>query len=369
MTPTMPTPRPSPLHKQLEAVGATFAAHGDRLVASSFGVSADEVRAAREGVAILDRNDRGLLTVAGPDATRFLQGMVTNDVEGLKPGQGNYACHLNVQGQIQADFHLYAMADHFLLDVDASRTHALAEALNKYIIADQVEIANMGEQLQALSLIGPSSAALLIDLGAATTSLHGSDYQHSSIELNGATTVIVRLDEIGGPGFRLICTHQNAPTIWDALLSAQGDNRPVPIGHAALNVLRTEAGIPWTGAELTDSTLPPEARIERSAVSYDKGCYIGQEIIERIRSRGNVNRLLCGLVLDKAEASNLPTIGAPLTVEEKSVGTITTAVHSPTLGRNIALGYLRREHSQPGTVVDIGPDMTAAVSELPFTGS
>ena len=135
-----------------------------------------------------------------------------------------------------------------------------------------------------------------------------------------------------------------------------------PAGFDALNVLRTEAGIPWPGAELTDKTLPPEARLENNAVSYDKGCYIGQEIVERIRSRGNVNRLLTGFFL---ECESLPAAGAKLVSNGKETGWITTALDSPTLKRRIALGYLRREQSTEGNRLSFEGG-TATVTALPF---
>ena len=136
-----------------------------------------------------------------------------------------------------------------------------------------------------------------------------------------------------------------------------------PVGHAALNILRTEAGIPWYGAELNEQTLPPEAGLEQRAISYTKGCYLGQEIVERIRSRGHVNRKLVGLVLGGA---SLPAAGAKLRRDGKEVGHVTTAVHSPTLGRAIALGYVRREHLEPGTRLEVEGGGTAEVTTLPF---
>ena len=354
----------SPLHKQLEAADATFENRGNRIVARSFGRLEDEALAARQGVVVMDRNDRALLSVAGPDAARFLHGMITNHVQDLAPGSGNYSCHLDVKGHIQADFHLFAMPDHFLLETDATRATALRESLAKYIIADKVEITDQSGQLHALSVLGPASELLLAALGATPIPEH--DYEHNWVELDGAPALVARVDEAGGPGYRVICTHQNAAAAWTALTAEREEFQCAPIGHDTLNVLRTEAGIPWTGAELTETTLPPEARLDRSAISYDKGCYIGQEIVERIRSRGNVNRLLCGLVLDGTESSDLPELGAALIVEGKSAGKITTVVHSPTLGKNIALCYLRREHSEPGTVITVEDAGTACVSTLPF---
>jgi folate-binding protein YgfZ len=349
------------LHDQLETMGARFVSRAGCLLAAGYSSVEEECRAVRSAAGVIDRTDRGFLTAAGIDAARFLHGMVTNEVQELKPGLGNYSCHLNAQGQILTDFHLLAMPDHYLLETGANYVTSLQQALDHYIIADDVELADRSEQLAALSVEGPHSGQLLKASGAA--SLPTEEYQHAWMELGGAPTLIVRLSDTGEEGYRLIFVPANAETIWNALLGQQEAVPRKPVGFEALNVLRTEAGIPWMGAELTEKTLPPEARLEARAISYTKGCYLGQEIVERIRSRGNVNRLLCGLLLDD---ETLPAPRTKLLAQEKEVGWITTAVHSPTLGRAIALGYLRREHSEPGMELSMEVGGAVKVTEIPF---
>ena len=353
--------RRSCLHDQLEAAGARFVSHVGCWLAGGYSSVEEECRAVRSTAGVIDRTDRGFLTATGKDAARFLHGMVTNEVQALKPGQGNYSCHLNTQGQILTDFHLLSMPDHYLLETGCGYVAPLQEALERYIIADDVELAGRSGQLAALSVEGPRSGSLLQASGAA--SLPTEDYQHAWMELGGAPVLIVRLSETGEEGYRLIFVPANAEQIWNTLRQQQKSIPWEPVGWEALNVLRAEAGIPWMGAELTEKTLPPEARLEARAISYTKGCYLGQEIVERIRSRGNVNRLLCGLLL---EVETLPAPGVKLLAKEKEIGWITTAVHSPTLGRAIALGYLRREHSEPGAEISVAGAGTAQVTELPF---
>ena len=357
----MTDPHRSPLHDTLESLGAQFAPVEGCLRAERFTSVEEECRAVREAAGILDRSGRGFLAATGPDAARFLHGMVTNLVQELKPGEGNYSCHLNTQGHIIADFHLLAMPDHFLLETNFSLVEPLRASLEKYIIADDVELNDFRQKLSAISVQGPEAGKLLTAAGA--SSLPAAEYGHAWTDLGKTPVLTVKLSETGEEGFRLIFVPDNAEKIWQALTARQTEIPWKPAGHAALNVLRTEAGIPWYGAELTEQTLLPEARLEQRAINYDKGCYLGQEIIERIRSRGNVNRLLCGFFL---EADTLPTPGTKLHKDDKDVGWITTAVHSHTLGRNMALGYLRRKHTQPGTNLSLAGGGNAEVTPLPF---
>ena len=179
----------------------------------------------------------------------------------------------------------------------------------------------------------------------------------------GETPVLIaRVSETGEEGFRLIFVVEYAQNIWDALTAVKKVVPWKPVGHAAWNILRTEAGVPWYGVDMDERTLPPEAALEARALSYSKGCYVGQEIIERIRSRGHVNRRLAGFHV----SGPLPAAGAKLLRGGQEVGVLTTAVESPTLGRAIALGYLRREHLAAGTTLEVEGAGGAEVVELPF---
>jgi aminomethyltransferase len=353
--------RRSALEATLESAGARFASLRGVRVVESFGDVKAEVRAVRQAAGVLDRSDRAYLTASGPDAASFLQRMTSNDISGLEPGQGRYGLQLDAQGHIVADFYSLRMDDHVLLEADWTRREPLREVLEKHIIADDVEISDASERLASLSVEGPQSERLL-KAALSQGAIPGSELNHAWVRLHDSPVLVVRLSETGEEGFRLIFVVEYAQNVWEALAAQRRHVDWKPVGHAALNILRTEAGIPWYGAELTEQTLPPEAGLEQRAISYTKGCYLGQEIIERIRSRGHVNRKLAGLVLSVAE---LPIAGAKLMRDGKEVGAITTAVHSPTLETDIALGYVRREHAEEGTRLELEGG-TAEVVSPPF---
>ncbi|HSC78626.1 MAG TPA: aminomethyltransferase family protein [Candidatus Acidoferrales bacterium] len=353
--------RRSALEATLESAGARFASLRGVRVAESFGDVAAEVRAVRGAAGVMDRNDRAYLTASGPDAASFLQRMTSNEISGLEPGQGRYGLQLNAQGHIVADFYSLRMDDHVLLETDWARREPLREVLEKHIIADDVEVRDASERLASLSVEGPQSERLL-KAALSQGVIPGSELNHAWVRLHDSPVLAVRLSETGEEGFRLIFVVEYAQNVWEALVAQRRHVDWKPVGHAALNILRTEAGIPWYGAELTEQTLPPEAGLEQRAISYTKGCYLGQEIIERIRSRGHVNRRLVGLTLEGVG----PVAGAKLLREGKEVGVITTAVHSPTLGLGIALGYARREQGEVGTRLEVEGGGAAEVAALPF---
>lgn len=353
--------RRPPLEESYRALGAKFASASGCLLPERFATVEEECRAVRESAGVIDRSDRGFLTATGPDAARFLHGMVSNEVKELTPGQGRYALQLDAQGHILADLYLLVLADHLLLDTDWVLKKKVRETLDKHIIADEVELADRSHQLAALAVEGPAAGKLLTAAGAVT--LPGKDWNHTWVKLAGTPVLVVRLSESGEEGYRLIFAVEYAQNLWQALTAQQQAVQWKPVGHAALNILRTEAGLPRYSVDMDERTLAPEAGLEARAISYTKGCYIGQETIERIRSRGHVNRKLTGLRLS---GDALPPAGAKLTHNGKEVGWITTAVESPTLGGRIALGYVRREHLQPGTQLAVQGGAQAEVAELPF---
>ncbi|MGH9804423.1 MAG: aminomethyltransferase family protein [Candidatus Acidiferrales bacterium] len=349
------------LEAAFRALGARLVETNGCLLPERFSAVAEECRAVRTAAGVLDRTDRAYLTAAGPDTRRYLHAMVTNEVKALEAGQGRYALQLNAQGQILADLYVLAMDDHVLLETDWALKEKLRAVLEKYIIADDVELADRSDQLAALAVEGPRAGELLRAAGA--TVLPGAELNHAWVKVGESPVLVVRLGETGEEGYRLIFDVEYAQNLWDALTAAQASVAWKPVGHAAFELLRTEAGLARYGAELDERTLPPEAGLEARAISYTKGCYLGQEIVERIRSRGHVNRKLVGLALD---AGGLPSHGAKLAKDGKEAGFITTAIDSPTLGRRIALGYLRREHLAPGTVLEVEGGGAAEVVPLPF---
>ncbi len=351
------------LEAALRAAGAQFASVDGCLLPERFTNVADEVQAVRSNAGVIDRTDRGWLAARGADARRFLHGMVSNEVQALAPGDGRYALQLDAHGHVLADLYVLALEDQLLLETDWSLQDKLRANLERYLIADDVELADRSDELAALDVDGPQAAALLRAAGADT--LPEVELAHRKVHLGDVPVRLVRLSETGEEGFRLLFAVELAQNVWDALAAQRERFAWRPVGHAALNVLRVEAGLPRYGPDMDERTLAPEASVEQRAISYTKGCYIGQETVERIRSRGHVNRHLAGLLL---ETSALPAAGTKLRHGSKQVGWLTTAVDSPTLRRPIALGYLRREHLKPGTRLEVEGGGAAEVAELPFVG-
>lgn len=351
--------RHSPLETTLQASGAEFAERRGCRLAERFGAVEAEYNAVRQVAGVFDRTDRAFLAARGPDTKSLLHRLLSNDIQGLEPGQGRYATLLTPQGHMVAEMTVLALDDEFLLETDAARLEPLVAALDRYIIADDVTLEERSNALTALAVEGPAAGKLL--RAAGTTALPAQELEHNEARLGGADVRIVRLSETGEEGFRLVVAKELAQKLWNALTAARQEVSWQPVGFAAYNILRTEAGLPQVGAELSERTLPPEVGLEARAISYNKGCYPGQEIIERIRSRGHVNRKLTGLLLGAEAAS-----GDRLLADGKEVGEITTAVYSPRLGRPIALAYVRAEYRQPGTRLALPSGATAEVVDLPF---
>ncbi|MBI4518144.1 MAG: GIY-YIG nuclease family protein [Deltaproteobacteria bacterium] len=320
----------------------------------SFGAPEAEWRAVRHGAGVLDARNRQLLSLIGGDRVAFLHGMITNDVKRSTAGKGVYAALLTIQGRIVSDLYVYALADRLLLDVPAWRRQAVREALDHFIIADDVEFEET-DLAPLLAIEGPDAADVL---AAAAGQAPGepAPFDHSEITIAGVSARCVAVSQTGEPGFRLLGRPGDAAELWRRLSAAGA----LPVGLDALNVLRLEAGIPWHGVDMDAETLVMETGLE-TAISFNKGCYLGQEVVERVAARGHVNRKLCGLVGD----GEVPPPGAPLLHHDREAGHLTSAAHSPALGRVIALGYVERTSWAPGTVLRAGRQHLT-ITALPF---
>lgn len=352
--------RRPPLETIYRQLGAAWTTAGGCLLPERFSGVTQEYRAVREGAGVIDRCDRAWLEATGDDAVRFVHGMVSNQVNELAPGDGRYALLLDAHGHILADLYVLRLGEGLLLETHWSLKKRLRETLEKFIIADDVQLFDRSDQLTALAVEGPTAGKLLTVAGAA--SLPPDEGSHIETQLAGTPLRIVRVSETGEDGYRLAFAVEYARNVWEALAAQRDAVTWQPVGHAALNVLRVEAGIPRYGVDMDERTLPPEAAVEARALSYTKGCYVGQETIERIHSRGHVNRRLVGLHLS---GHPLPAPGARLSADGKEVGWITSAVDSPALGR-IALGYVRREYLASGTKLALESNQQAKVADLPF---
>jgi glycine cleavage system T protein len=345
------------LHRSL---GATFAEKRGWELPRQYQDPVQEHRAVRESVGIVDLSYRTVYQITGSERVRFLNGMLTNDIGKLQDGQGCYACLLTVQGKIVADIEVYALRDYHLMELDARRKEHALDHLNKYIIADDVAFEERGDSA-LLALQGPDATTVLQRVlpGAA---LPDGEQRCVELTFNDHVYRVIQASITGEEGYKLVTPGERAADMWRALQKAGA----TPVGMAALNTLRLEAGIPWFGVDFDEGNFPQEAGIEDRAVSFTKGCYIGQEFVIRIAHRGQVNRRTSGLTMQR---ESVPRPGDRILREDKEVGRITSAAFSPTLGKVIGLGMLRRESQEPGTVVQVesdGKSIPAEVSALPF---
>ncbi len=342
------------------AAGAQFCAYHGWEIPENFGSVEAEYQALRRAAGIVDLSFRGKLVATGEDRARFLQGMVSNDVEQLQPGQGNYCFLLNAQGHILADLNVLVQPERLLLDCEPFLTEELRTTLERYIIMDEVELEDRSAHLGTLAVEGPAtpqvvSAALGVDELPAEPLAHLSP--------DGNPDFLLVRTALTGEGFWIVAPVERLPELWQALVEAARPLGGRPVGFAALEVARIEAGTPRYGADIEENNIPQETGQFR-ALSFTKGCYLGQEIVERVRSRGKVNRKMVGLV---APAGAPLRVGMKIAAGDRDIGRVTSAAHSFALGKPIALAYLRHEFSQPGAQVQV-EGMTAEVSPLPFPG-
>jgi len=266
----------------------------------------------------------------GADRARLLHALTTNHIQQLKPGQGCYAFFLNAQGHIQADANLFCLEDRFLLDTEPETREKLLRLVDKYIIADDVTLADVTETLASVAVEGPRAAQLLSGMGAPAPE---QDYAHAA----WGDARIARASVTGEPGFRIFMPAE-ARTDWIARLESAGASRATA---EDARIVRLEHGKPRYGDDIFDTTLPQETQ-QMHAVHFTKGCYLGQEIVERIRSRGHVNRLLVKLEFDGTE---LPAKGAKVFADSAEAGEITSSAFSPALGKIVALAYVRAQYA------------------------
>jgi tRNA-modifying protein YgfZ len=287
----------------------------------------------------LDLSARGRIYATGDDRARLLHAMTTNHVQQLTPGTGCYAFFLNAQGHIQADVNLLCLEDRFLLDTEPETRERVLQRLDKYIIADDVALDDVTETLACVAVEGPRAAALLEATGAPVPN---AEYTH--ISWNGA--IVAHWSETGASGFRIFMPAE-AKADWIARLESAGAAHATP---DEARTVRLEHGKPRYGQDIFDTTLPQETR-QVHAVNFTKGCYIGQEIVERIRSRGHVNRLLVKL---EVEGEVPLTGGTKVMAGAGEAGEITSSAFSPALEKVVALAYVRAQYAADATVLQVG---------------
>jgi folate-binding protein YgfZ len=349
---------------QLEALerasGAVFAPFTNRALPAHFTTVQSEWAAVRQRCGLLDAGFRSLLRLTGTDRVTFLQGMVSNDVARLRDGEGTYAALLTQQGKVVSDLRVYVLADEVWLDVPSARTATVRESLERFIIADDVEFASDTGWAPLVAIEGPQAERVLV--GVTGESIAGvQPYTHRALTFDGTVVRVVAATHSGERGYLLLGDLAAGARLWKHCRAAGAE----PVGMEALDVLRVEAGVPWYGRDFDDTTLIGEVGLE-TAISYKKGCYLGQEVVERVAARGQVHRKLVGLV---CEGPSVPPHDAKLMYDGKEVGWITSAVRSPARDAVIALGYARRQCWEIGAVMHVAVEdgmTTARVVALPF---
>jgi|SRR5579883_1837485 len=288
-------------------------------------------QALRESAAWYDVSARGKIYARGEDRKRLLHAMTTNHIENLEPGQGLYAFFLTAQGRIIADADIFALEDALLLDTEPGMGRKLYEHLDKYIIADDVALEDATEALATLEVSGPAAEEMLKRLHAPLPQV-----DHSFTRWD--TEIVARVTSTGAPGVRIL----TPATEKEELILALEEGGIVRADEESWDTVRLENGTPRYGVDVRDTNLPQETQVMR-ALHFQKGCYIGQEIVERVRSRGHVNRLLVPLAID---ATTAPAPAEKVMSDGKEVGEITSARYSPALQQVVALAYVRAEAMQ-----------------------
>jgi folate-binding protein YgfZ len=369
------------LHEFYQGLNARFDGLNGMELVGDYGDVLAEHAAFRETAGVMDLGFRSRICLTGADRARFLHGQVTNDVKRLRPGDGCYAALVTAKGKMQSDLNTYSLQDELLLDFEPGLTAAVSERLEKYIVSDDVQIVDVAPHYGLLTVQGPK-AEFVASLLALFPDLPEKPFQ--SLKISDATLGEIylinqpRLEPMNRsgvsaehrhfPGFDLFVPTPALGAVADKLIAAAKAVGGRACGWQAFELARIEAGIPRFGADMDESNIPLECGVEERAVSYSKGCYIGQEVINRIHSIGHVNRELRGLRLAD-DLKTLPLKGDKLFHAGKEVGYITSAIRSPALKANIALGYVRREVNQPGTELLLRTEAAegiAKVVDLPF---
>ena len=335
---------------------AEVAEYRGATTAARFGDPQAEFAALREGCGVYDLGYRAKISLTGGDRVRWLNGMVTNNVRDLAPDQGVYAFLLNAQGHILGDLYAYNRGESIVIDTDRAQLEKILATFDHFIIMDDVEVKDLSSDLTPLGICGPKTHEILTKAGFTLPEMQA--LQIKSVSWNGLDCTLLRSDDEQSSSYEIWLAPANVQQLWQALVAVGA----TPVGTQALELQRILAGVPRYGVDIRERDLPQETEQDR-ALNFNKGCYVGQEIVERIRSRGAVHRKFTGFL---ADAPVQP--GNKIALGEKPVGEITSAarVRLANADRIVALGYIRREIGTPGRAVMIG-EVHATVAALPIT--
>ncbi len=363
--------RRSPLNDVHERLNATMIEQGGWCVPASYGEVAAEYAAVREGGAgLFDLSPRGRILVGGSEAVQFLNGLITNDMKTLGENSWMPAVFPNVQGRLIAAVRVVRLKDDrtdknvcpaFLLDTEPATHERVLKTIERFTMAGDFRVNDITGKTAQISVQGKAATGIVSAVAGEAAGGLGSNGV-VQISRQGHEVTVVRVTHTGEDGFDLIADAERAAALWNALREAGAS----PVGYEALEMLRIEAGIARYGIDMDDASVVSELNLD-DAVSFTKGCYLGQEIIIRIKHRGHVAKKLAGLMFEGAAKVE---VGAVVkSADGREAGRVTSVTYSPRLGRTIALGYLKYDYLASGTSVRISAgdqDLVAQVTELPF---
>lgn len=354
----------STLYEIHKSIGARFTELHGWEIPAHYGDPAAEHLAVRDSAGIMDMTHRGKISVSGKDRAKFLQNILSQDINKLTPGTGGHATLLNTKGHMLAYMRIFSYEDSFLIDTEPGETDKIIQILNRYLFREDVKIEDVTLKYGLVTVQGPNSREIICRISG-TDIKEMEDCSHVNLMINGINCNIARTTYTGEEGYSIYAPWDSIHGVWETM----GGSEITPFGHDTFETLRIEAGIPIYSVDMDEDTIPIEANLDH-AISYTKGCYVGQETIARIKFKGHVNRTLTGFIINGNE---IPEKGNRIYTftddAEHDIGFITSACFSPSLKRIIALGYLKIQHTEPGNTVSINTDtgkISALAAKLPF---
>lgn len=357
----------TPLNKTHETLNATFAELHEGWNIPLFYTNPDhENKMVRSNVGIADISYLTTICLTGEDRAKYLHRIISNDVENLSVGEGNYATILTNRGKIIGDMRVYVLPDRIYISIAPECEQQVYTELDKYIIADDVELTIVTEQVGTIAVHGPNSTELVESVLELEGLKSLPEYHSQYCEVDGQWIACVSSHYVKEYGYHLYTSSDALEWLWNKLIDK---NKEIThIGWEALETLRIEAGTPRYGSELTDAIFPLEAELEH-AIDFEKGCYIGQEIVARMKYRGHPNRVLRGIEI---HADQPVENKSPIIVDDKEVGWVTSSTYSSTLDKPIAMGYIRMAHTEEDSPIQLktsNGNVEGTVVSLPFVSN
>lgn len=351
----------SPLYEIHKSSGAVFTELHGWEIPAHYGDPAAEHLAVRSHAGLMDMTHRGKIRVSGKDRIKFLQNILSQDINKLTPGTGGHATLLNTKGHMLAYMRLFSDEESFLIDTETGEADKIIQILNRYLFREDVKMEDLTLQYGLVTVQGPRSGEMICRISK-TDMKDMEECSHMNLAINNINCKLARTTYTGEEGYSIYTPWDNLQGLWETIKIS-------PFGLSAYNSLRIEAGIPLYPVDMDENTIPVEANLD-NAISYTKGCYIGQETIARIKFKGHVNRTLTGLII---KGDTLPEKGDRIYAVTEgaghNIGIITSACFSPTLSSLIALGYIRMGYHEPGAEVHIeskSHKIPAVVAAIPF---